>query len=412
MNREALWKMFEYAYNQSALYRDKALCEEIDITKIIKERDWSTVPLIEKTELISNNHKLVSDEYMGYVVTGNVIKSHTSGSTGECLNVFWSKEDYLHSLMSLWLDRRRHGGVLPGDRLCNLSSSSADGALFRRKKNQMIVSKDMINEDTINEVMSGIEEFDPVWMVLHPSFASVLCRELKSSGSLNSKSFKSIKYIELTGEHASENLKQELRKLFSCEVRSHYGSIEVSSIGYEYGDDYMLYDNTTFLEVLDDEGRTVEDGVVGNLYVTSLHNHVMPIVRYGLGDRGYIYTREVDGRKCRLVHLEKYRKNDYIVLKDGTRLIPDGLMKPVEAINHATENSVLQVVIEQDEEVIRVCAVLDDDFEEYEFEVNYMHFLPDVIKSNFSISFEYKSVMFPDERTGKNGWFKRIERKI
>ena len=40
------------------------------------------------------------------------------------------------------------------------------------------------------------------------------------------------------------------------------------------------------IEVVDDEGRSLPAGEVGDIVVTDLANRVFPIVRYRLGDRG------------------------------------------------------------------------------------------------------------------------------
>ena len=102
----------------------------------------------------------------------------------------------------------------------------------------------------------------------------------------------SLQYIEVTGEMFLFSQKKRLEKVFSCVVKSHYGSMEVSTIGYEEDSGlYRLLESSTYLEILDDTGEAVEDNVEGNIYVTSLHNHAMPIIRYGLGDRGKIIKK-------------------------------------------------------------------------------------------------------------------------
>ena len=69
-----------------------------------------------------------------------------------------------------------------------------------------------------------------------------------------------LKYIELTGEMVTAGLKQSLEKVFSCQVRSHYGTMEVSTIGYEYQETYQLFNQSTYVEIIDNNGQLVNDG--------------------------------------------------------------------------------------------------------------------------------------------------------
>ena len=52
-----------------------------------------------------------------------------------------------------------------------------------------------------------------------------------------------------------------------------------------------------YVEIVDSEGKRVPDGCEGDVLVTSLTNFAMPLIRYRIGDRGVLASREGTNRK-------------------------------------------------------------------------------------------------------------------
>jgi phenylacetate-CoA ligase len=75
------------------------------------------------------------------------------------------------------------------------------------------------------------------------------------------------------------------------------------------------------MEVVDDQGRPLPEGSIGNLIGTNLHNQGMPLLRYKQGDRGSIVTKKCAcGRNFRLLKSFEGRKNDAFILPSGEML--------------------------------------------------------------------------------------------
>lgn len=83
-------------------------------------------------------------------------------------------------------------------------------------------------------------------------------------------------------------MRERMQRVFGCRVYNRYGSREVGDIACERPGSPGLWIPpwTCHVEVLDPAGRPVPDGQEGQLVVTSLANHAMPLVRYAIGDRG------------------------------------------------------------------------------------------------------------------------------
>ena len=50
--------------------------------------------------------------------TAEVISECTSGSTGMCLDIVWSRPQMMASMLPLWALRKRNYQTRPGDRFC------------------------------------------------------------------------------------------------------------------------------------------------------------------------------------------------------------------------------------------------------------------------------------------------------
>jgi phenylacetate-CoA ligase len=84
-------------------------------------------------------------------------------------------------------------------------------------------------------------------------------------------------------------MRETIQKNFKTRVYNRYGSREVGNIACEEpGIEGLVIASDVLVEVLDKEGRQCNDGVEGEIVVTSLINYAMPLIRYRIGDRGVL----------------------------------------------------------------------------------------------------------------------------
>jgi phenylacetate-CoA ligase len=90
----------------------------------------------------------------------------------------------------------------------------------------------------------------------------------------------------------------------------------------------------------------VPDGIAGNVVVTSFLERAMPLIRYSLGDVGFIEPGPCPcGRTFRTMRLTEGRSEDYITLPDRSRLYCSAFLLLV----HLNSN-IDECFVEQDEE--------------------------------------------------------------
>ena len=87
---------------------------------------------------------------------------------------------------------------------------------------------------------------------------------------------------------------------------------------------YIMTPNV-YIEIIDDNGREVEDGQIGNVVVTNLNSYAMPLIRYRIGDLAIklpsnMYPAE---RKLQLPLLQKVvgRDTDIVKTPNGKYLV-------------------------------------------------------------------------------------------
>ena len=143
-----------------------------------------------------------------------------------------------------------------------------------------------------------------------------------------------------------------MESAFSCAVFNQYGSREVPNIGLQCAQgNFHVFSDLVKLESVpvDDESR---------LLVTSLTNHVMPMIRYELGDLGRLKEGQCScGSPFPLMELDVCRKNDLIVTPGGQTIYPSYFVHLLDGFS-----GIKQFQFEQtkpDSIVLRLCALQD-----------------------------------------------------
>ena len=382
-------KMAEYAYQKVPFYNN--LCDKPVTT-------WEDYPIIDKKMVLENKDSLFSPEYMMQYLNGQLERVVTSGSTGECLEIFWEKGQNIKSLIPLWKRRKEYYGILPNDKRCYFFSNKIYNGKdmdFEETETGLGFNKLNLTEEKIIKIYNRIVEFSPTWMIVQPSVILLFINILSKK---KIKQQLSLKYIELTGERVTLQTKNTVKKFFDCKVASQYGCYEINSIAYECpcGNMHIVSENVFIESVGQNE-----------LCVTSLHNKVMPFVRYKLGDRGQILTDKkcLCGSREPVVELNMARDNDWIYNSDGTRCHSDLFYNVVSKINFKLEQVVMQYQIVQiDYNVFEVYLVVENDCEKKLIEELFVTYY-EKYQAKSTFKFFFLDCLYPSEKTGKLAWF-------
>lgn len=387
-------EMAGYAYRTVPMYCRLAEQLGLDVENLFFEE----LPVVNKDFLIEKGASAISSEYMGAYMSGSLLYTRTSGSTGKCSEVYWNLVQERKSLFSLWVYRKKYYGITPIDKLCYFYPADNGSEQVIMEERRLAISKHLIVQERVQEILNYINEFQPVWMILQPSIAAILCEYVSS---LSEKTIHNIKYIELTGEYLPRHVKEKIETVFCCKTANQYGSKEVNSIAYEcpQGNLHVMSDNV-YVEILGEEES-------GDICVTSLQNRVMPFIRFNMEDKGSLCTNYhcACGNHSPILKVFAGRSDDFIKRKDGSRIHTYALSSIFQKINFITDGVILQYQIFQKKlDKFEIHLVLDEPEMEGEILDLLASGMQEVL-GEITISLQVYSHLIPNKKTGKLACF-------
>jgi phenylacetate-coenzyme A ligase PaaK-like adenylate-forming protein len=131
-------------------------------------------------------------------------------------------------------------------------------------------------------IAKALEAIRPSIVATYPSMALLLAEE-RLAGRLKADPAE----VWTGGETLTPTVRGRIEKGVGCPVADSYGLSEFLALASECRCGTLhLNSDWAILEVLDDQGRPVAEGVPGErALLTNLANHVQPLIRFDIGDR-------------------------------------------------------------------------------------------------------------------------------
>ncbi len=311
-------RLFEHAREHAPFYQ--RLYREAGVDRLVI-RDWSDierVPLVDKAML----RGVPTEELLTGPITADLVRITTSGSTGEPFVIYQNKAEqytsHVRVFAMLWelgwrpwqrilmLTRLEPDAVLPVEQDLGLLSRLRHGlGLFRR---------DIVSIYTpMSEVVRWLDaNADAAVFWSTPGIVTVLCDHLEQQG----RRF-AFRFVVLTSETLSPDLRARCARLLGAPVVSHYGLMECPTIGHDPGDSdhFRIQGHACVLELVN---RRVEGGrTLGDVVLTNLVNHTMPFIRFRTGDTSEVLARA--DSPVQVLGPILGRVDDVLTLSDGRR---------------------------------------------------------------------------------------------
>ena len=300
--------------------------------------NFSDVPFLSRKQTLENVNMLLSDEYRSYPLSKTITVERSLGKTGEYLKTLWSADDYTASLGILDKYRKDWHRVGKGSKQLRFHTALYQGNMI--VSNKQIVVEDGImsiycfamNRENAPDISRQIMEFAPDCLVAPPSIAFQMARLFTC---MNLPLPESLKYIELTGEESGEEAINLIQSTFHVRPVNLYSVKGLGGIAFECssGSLHVLKENV-FVEIVKD-GKPVF-GEEGEIVVTTLTNHAMPLIRYKTGDVGILSNAPCPcGCSSPVLEIKVGRKCALHLLEDGN-FVSEYSLKSI--IEHANEN--------------------------------------------------------------------------
>jgi phenylacetate-CoA ligase len=207
-----------------------------------------------------------------------------------------------------------------------------------------------------------MERFQTTVLVAVPTFVLKLIEfAVKNNFDLKKTSVKKIVCIgeAIRDEHWALNaLGKKITSAWNVDLVSTYASTEMQTAFCEcsFGNGGHLLPDLVYAEVLDAEGRAVNEGEVGELVITSLRVEAMPLVRFATGDMVFMKSDPCAcGRTTPRISPVLGRKNQLIKLK-GTTIYPQNIFDVLNPLEEVKDSAVVvsKTDVETDDVLIKL----------------------------------------------------------
>ena len=177
----------------------------------------------------------------------------------------------------------------------------------------------------VDELARWLREFDPHYLVTHPSVAAALFDEL---GGPSAKP-PSLQEITFVAEPLPPSLEARLAEEWGVRSAEYYSANEMGYIAFRCAECDRLHvqAEATLVEIIDEAGNPCGPGESGRVVVTPLHNLATPLIRYELGDYATVGEPCACGRTLPVIERVLGRVRNLAQTPDGRRYWPVALGK-------------------------------------------------------------------------------------
>jgi phenylacetate-CoA ligase len=192
-------------------------------------------------------------------------------------------------------------------------------------------------------LLSLLERLQPTAVVSVPSFLKKVAGYAAEKGfDLAGSSVSKLIFIGepvRTADFQLNSLGEYIAKAWGASLYSTYGVTEMATslCECEAGRGGHLHPDLLYLEIIDEEGRGVEDGQVGEIVATTFGVEAMPLLRFRTGDCSFLVRERCTcGRWTPRIGPILGRKNQAMKLK-GTTVYPAAVQRILDATEEVSD---------------------------------------------------------------------------
>jgi len=328
------WRMFKkilaHAYNDVPFYRERFQKAGITPDNIQSRKDIKKIPITTKEELRNAGNKIFAKGYS----KDNCNSSKTTGSTGLPFTSYFDKKSWNLLKISSKLRARRLCGLKYGSKIVNIETYNNQEIKQLNNRSwyydKLIKLRYLSIFEDIEQHIEFYNAFKPDALYGLTSYFLQLGRYMHENGI----KWNSQKLIFTSGEMLDIPTKNKLQKIFGPHIYDIYGTTELKEVSWECPkhEGHHINEDLYLVEFIDNDANIDE----GEIVITSLVHHAMPLIRYSVGDRGQALNKYCScGLPFALMSPSQGREVDYFILPNTQLISPYTLtmaMQPIEGI--------------------------------------------------------------------------------
>lgn len=325
-------KLLIYSYENIDFY--KKLYDEklVDVYSISSWNDIQKIPCITKKDIQSNYAQMINNEYK----KNEQITSHTSGTTGTPLQFITDKLSESYYNEHVRRHRTWNGYFFKG--YCasfggkKIVSTNKMHKLWRWSipDKLLLFSSFHLTDENVLKYACIMEKRKIKYIKGYSSNLYIVAMILmKHNVTLPMKG------VFFGSEPMYDYQREVIEKTFQCKVSNFYGNSERTVFAYDCEKKEGLHVSMdyTLVQICDEDGNEVENGVNGEIIGTNLVNYSMPLIRYRTGDISHKLDKSCScGRMYEMLERIETKVEDYIIGANGEKISPSALTHPFKPI--------------------------------------------------------------------------------
>jgi len=393
-----LQKQIRNIYENVPFYRKKFLELNLTPKDILSIQDLEKLPVITKEDIQNNRETFFNKK----INPDKCFHSFSSGSTGQPFASFFDKRSWLRKKYLSKLRARFSCGMRPGERVAIFESEPAENLkrLNRQQplRNLFLKVQYFSIFDDVGELLKHLVEFKPQNAYGPQSFFFHFAREVQKAN----QSLSFLKRIYTSSEYGQSHAAQLIRHVLQVELYDIYGSTEFKEVSWEceQHQGYHINEDEVVCEILNGNNPAMP-GEIGDIVLTDLRNHAMPLIRYRIHDRGRLLSENCRcGRTFSLMLPVAGRASEYIRLPDGKKISPYRFTTAIEKF----EGLLQYQLIQQSETDMTIKVIIDKKTGNNTCR-NIEQTVKDITKGLMRVSVQKTDRILPEE----NGKFKVVK---
>lgn len=336
--KKARTEIVEYHFKNNPYYKNFVGKTDISV--------WENIPVMKKTDLQRPLKERLSKGFS----EKNVYVNKTSGSSG---NPFiFAKDKFSHALTwAVIIDRFGSCGIDFNSSLqARFYGIPLDFKGYYKERIKDFFSCRYrfpvfdLSEQKLEEILQVFKRKKFYYINGYTSSIVLFAKYLSKKGIFLTEICPTLKYCIVTSEMLFDDDKKLMETVFGVPVINEYGASELDLIAFTDGvGDFVLNNETLFVETLDANNKPVSLGKSGRIVITSLYNKAHPMIRYDIGDIG---TLSASNPKKPILEKLIGRTNDIAKLPSG-KTVPGLTFYYVTKSIIANDGNVKEFVIEQ-----------------------------------------------------------------
>lgn len=319
--KQKLFEMIKYCHNNVPYYQRIIKKNKIEYDKETIFEDIKKFPILTKDILQKEFNNLQSTKKQK-----GIYKNTSGGSTGEPA-IFLLDQHYSDTSNAFKLIAQEWAHFQEGDCMVKLWGSERDilqgtkgikGFIYPKLTNIYLLNSFKMGEKDMANFVKIINKKKPKMILAYVQSIYELAKFIQE----NKLKIHSPKSIMTSAGTLYPEFKNLIENVFKCQVYNGYGSREVGSIAYSCEKNEGLHLNIfdKHIEILNKKLKPVKSGEMGKIYITTLNNFSMPLIRYDIGDIAVPSKNKrcSCGRGLPLIESVKGRDVGIIKKKDGT----------------------------------------------------------------------------------------------